>query len=112
MTIPFLAEQFERVFHHPDRPFDDLEARRDDGRRLLALEHRLRDLRRVREMTDTRLDHFDARFGEAVFDRLLERLGNFGRVRRERLFVVGVRIVRIDCATARTADSLCTATYF
>ena len=60
----------------PTAPFDDALARRDDGAGLLALQHRLRDLRRVREVADARLDHFDARAREPLLDLVLQVLGD------------------------------------
>src|SRR5206468_7469564 len=61
-----LRQLLERHLDHADRAFDDAGARRDHRARLLATEHRLRDLRRVREVRQARLDRFDAGLRETV----------------------------------------------
>ena len=53
----FLVQPLERHLHHADGAVDDAPARRDDRLRLLASEHGLGDLGRVREARQPRLDH-------------------------------------------------------
>ena len=55
-----LRELLERHLDHRHRALDDPRARRDDRAGLLALEHRLGDLGRIREVRDPRVDDLDA----------------------------------------------------
>jgi len=56
-----LAQPRQRHLHHAHRALHDARPRRDDGARLLPLEHGLRDLGRVGEVAEAGLDHLDAR---------------------------------------------------
>jgi hypothetical protein len=60
----------------PDGAFHDARARGDDGPRLLPLQHRGGDFRRVGQVADARLDHFDARLLQPLLHFVLQVIGD------------------------------------
>ena len=90
------AEHVERHFDHADRAFDDLLPCRDDGGGLLTPQHRVGDLRRVREMADPRLDQLDAGAREPLLDLLCQPLRHLGHRAAQRQLAFYVRVVRKD----------------
>src|SRR6185503_609457 len=79
-----LREALERHLHHADRAVDELLPRSDDRVRLLTLQHRLRDLGRVREMRDARLDDLHPGELAPLLDLLLQVLGDLRSVPAQR----------------------------
>src|SRR5262249_4778614 len=58
---PLRREHFECQLEHPDRPFDQGSARRHNGLRLLAPQHRARDLGRIGKMGEIAFVDRDSR---------------------------------------------------
>ena len=83
-TISRFDSRSERHLDHPHRALDDALTRGDDRAGLLALQHRLGDLRRVGQVADARLDDLDAGRREPFLNLLLHVLGDFGRVAAQR----------------------------
>jgi hypothetical protein len=71
-----LTQPVERHLDHPDSTVDDARAGSDDRIRLLASQHRLRDLRRVGEVTDAHLDDLHAGDDDASSHLLGELAGD------------------------------------
>ena len=63
-----LSQFVERHLHHADCSADDLPARRDDGRGLLATQHRIGDFGGVRKMRNASFDNGYARRRQPVLN--------------------------------------------
>lgn len=72
-------QSIERQLHHADGTLYDLGPSGNDRLGLLTLEHRGGDLRRVGQVADPRLDHFDACLGESLLNIDLELLADLDR---------------------------------
>jgi len=86
--LPFLVElhnalvrkHVERHFDHAHGTLHDPFARRDDRTRLLPLQHRGRDLRRIRQVTDPRFDDVHAGFLQTLLHFLLQVIRHRRRI--------------------------------
>ena len=96
----------------PTAPSTIFCARRDDGARLLALEHRAGDLGRVGQVADARLDDLDARLSRGGPGSRSLSLPDLVRVAAQRHLVFLVGVVGVVGRQSRSADSLCTWTKF
>ena len=110
-TMPPLAEPGQGQLDHADRALDDPRAGGDDGAGLLPAQHRLRDLRCVREVADPDLHDLDA----GQHDPLGNLLGQLAQrpCRWRRAATSPPRWHRRTgwvLATCRSADSACTWT--
>ena len=85
-AFPSLEARLERVLHHAHRAFHDLLARRDDGRRLLSLQHGRGDLLGVGQVADARLDDLDAGPVQALLHGVLQLLRDLLGMAAQRQF--------------------------
>ena len=79
----------------PTAPFDDPLPGGDDRARLLTLEHRLRDLGRVGQVADARLEHLDARLRQPILDFRLHVLRHRGGIAAQRHLILFVGVVLV-----------------